>query len=111
MPDKYTFDSDRDFYFRAQGKLERGDEVELSEVAAEEFDHLFKKVENDDGGPPDPEDSVPFDPRDYSVAELRELLNDADLSEDEMAALKQLENQREGGPRSTALSAIESARD
>lgn len=119
MPDKFRYVGEQDFYHAAQGQLDEGDVVELSDVAAEEFGHLFTEVAEspDDSTEQESESSAPeatsrpFDPREYSVADLRDRLDDESLSADDLDALEALENERDNGPRSTALRAIESARD
>lgn len=127
MPElRYTRDNDGVFHHVPSGSyLGVGDTLTVDTDEAETLlNHgiaTFEKVDSDGESEPDSESDesasapseatseAPFDPRSFSVTELRDRLAEADLSSDDLDALEALENNRAHGPRSTALDAIEGA--
>jgi hypothetical protein len=90
--------------------IEPGDVVKLDAHVAERQPE-FARV--DDTSASDSEDSsvdAPLDPTDFNVTNLDETLGEADFSASELDAIEARER-ADGSPRSTALDAIESARE
>lgn len=104
-------------------------EAELAEQIADRYPNLElgDTVEEEASDAPEPDDSVedadedgdegdqvlpepPIEPDEYSVDELRDELDDADYSDGQLDAIEAAE-QEDGSPRSTALDAIDAARE
>ena len=124
---RYKYTGNNDFYLNAgETVLSPGDEVELDEVPGE-FGEKFEKVENaaqsdsdseEDDSPSEDEESeesgneaaqneveAPFDPSDFNVDQLAAEIEGQDLTEEQLQALFEAEEDGEG--RTTALDTIE----
>ena len=115
------------FTHNEHGELEEGDVVDVGEYTAEQFDGMFVRVDEesdladesagdadgDDGGSDDDEadtaTDAPVAPGEFAVDELRDHLAEADYSAGELDALESAE--RDGKGRTTALDAIDDARE
>lgn len=126
MPElTYTDDNDALFHHVGRGEyFQPGATISVdSEEVGALLDHPVADFERAGGDSDTETDSAddseiseesvdaPFDPDEYSVSELQDELESRDLSGDELDALEAAERSRDNGPRSTALSAIESARE
>jgi len=91
--------------------IQPGDVVELDAHVADRQPE-FARVDADTGDSNADDDDVdaPLDPTDVTVTSLNETLDEADYSASELDAIEALER-ADGSPRSTALDAIESARE
>ena len=95
-----------------QTTITNGDVVEPTEAELTAFSDLFEPVdsaadhtEQTDDSEPEP----PFDPTDLTVASVRSNLDEEDYSSAELDAIEAAERAGEG--RSTALEAIDAARE
>lgn len=123
-------DNDGQFHDTASGAfVQPGDTIEVLDDQVDEYlEHDVATFEpnTDDEEAPDVDVDVdatdtdegdddaeageaPFDPDDYAVGDLREELEDRDLSDDELDALEDAER-ADGDARSTALEAIDDQR-
>lgn len=92
---------------RSGGEVEPGETVELPERVAAPVDAL-RRVAKADDEPAGDTTAPPFDPGEYSVAELRDALEDVRAS----AAVRAVRDAESAGDaRSTALEAIDARLD
>lgn len=93
---------------RGDDRIQPGEEFEPTDAERRSFGDLIgdsvDESPDEDGGDEPELPGPPFDPSEYSVAELREELEASDYSEAELAALEAAEHEAEG--RTTALEAI-----
>lgn len=96
-----------------QTTISRGEVIEPTEAELDAFADLFEPVgdgddaagEADGESPPE----APFDPTELTVASVRSNLDEEDYSDGELDAIEAAE--RAGEERSTALDAIDAARE
>lgn len=88
-------------------EIERGEVAELdAHVAAPHPEFTRVEAGSDEGGS---DDTPPIDPTDHTVAELRDALSEEQFDTEALAAIEAAE--RAGDGRTTALDAIDSARE